>query len=202
MMNQERFNTLEKLDLTKEEALEWVDILTQREQTSSNHKIATNGIICYQNDKGEFSYHRYVDTSRINEIYGFQFSPDWMVALRDERKAYSGLLLLIERHWEAEMYDEYVQRKNWKVCTPECIEEYRTYIRDFLESKDGKTLDACGVFANTMPSILLDLFCVYWIHDNKSYVRYKNGEDVNISHDGRSARIHLFMAVKDAVVTD
>ncbi|MBE6452960.1 MAG: hypothetical protein E7012_05690 [Alphaproteobacteria bacterium] len=47
-------------------------------------KIQTECVICYYAKNGKTSYHRYLDTDRLAEVYGIQISPNLMIALKNE----------------------------------------------------------------------------------------------------------------------
>ena len=203
MMNIEKIQTLEKLDLTREEALEWLDMLAQKEHKSwtdvvANHSainIKTNCIICYKDKKGVFSYHKHVDTSRIKEIYGIQFSPDWMMSVKDEENG------IYHRFGEVEAKElcKNLSDSGWSIARQECFKEYHTHYKYFLQSEDRALLSKLGV-------------TICGMHTFHDYWSWNGLEDTSflspiVPHDMRyreanSGYIRLFRPVKDLTVND
>lgn len=204
MMYFEKINALEKLGLTRDEALEWVDMLAQKQHKPWSEVIAqhiakkhkTDCIVCYKDKDGEFSYHRYVDTSRINEIYGFQFSPNWIITIRDEVKDNS---MLFHRF----TINEAGEKKSnlyghWQMPDESAWNDYIAYYKKFLESEDCKIFHKVGVCI-----LGVHTYQYYWtltkiphICDLKAY------KLVGIQEPTALASIRLFLPVKDVVVTE
>ncbi len=84
-MKKSKITALVNLNLTKEEAQEWINMLEEKEHMDwkevvekhmlNPEKIATKRIVCYKNSDGTLEYHHYVDGSRADSIYAIQVGP-------------------------------------------------------------------------------------------------------------------------------
>ena len=204
MIHIEKIKALEELGLTREEALEWVDMLAQKkhnpwQEVVEKHaavKYKTNCIICYRDKSGEFSYHRYVDTSRINEIYGFQFSPDWIMAIKDEYRdsslMYHTFTIDEAREKLSKLYG------CWQIPDDNTWNDYRAYYKKFLASED------CKIFHKTGICLLgVHTYQPYWTLTQMPHIcDIKTYKPEGLQEPMATGSIRFFLPVKDVVVTE
>lgn len=168
MIHKEKIDALEKLDLTRDEALEWVDMLAQKEHKSWDEVVEqhtaiiykTQCIVCYKDKEGKFSYHRYVDTTRLKEIYGVQISPNWLITLRDEFNSERAFYRKMEKEDVAKLDVHRFTNSGWQVLTKDFLEEYEKYYHSFLNSDDMKIFHK-----NNICLYGISTHFHYWVYD-------------------------------------
>ena len=183
MIHLERLKALEKLGLTREEALEWLDMLAQKEHKSWDEVVKqhaaivykTKCIVCYQDENGKFSYHRYVDTARIHQIYGFQFSPNWLIALKDQMGNY-GFTAKLDMKQVMDVDTHRHANTGWQVLTKDAMDEYKECYSQFIKSSDSALFLKLGIIPFGMQQAF-----PYWTLDeehNKYTLCYPSGRSV------------------------
>ena len=205
-MKQSKIDALDKLGLTKEEALEWIERLARNDRIShKDSRIATNYIVCYKDENGKYSYHRYIDPFRINEIYAVQVMPDWLMTLHDETEKYVDFSIAIDIHWKAQYYDKYAKANGWEVMTLDFLKEYQEEYARFLASDDAALLKK-----NKVKIKDLSYGYDYWVREDKElytgehyslYNLFKT--DASLSdHDAKRGYIRLIKSVKSLPYSD
>ena len=199
-MKQSKIDALDRLGLTKEEALEWIERLAKEERRShKDSRIATKCIICYKDENGKYSYHRYIDPFRINEIYAVQVTPDWLMTLRDETEKYADFPLSLNIHWNAQFYDKYAKADGWEIMTLDFLKEYQKEYERFLASDDGALLKENKV---KIKNLLYGYD--YWVREDKEFYTGEHYSlyslfktDASLSdHDAKRGYIRLIKPVK------
>ena len=175
MIHKSKIDALEKLDLTRDEALEWIDMLAQKEHEPWEKVVKqhtaimykTECIVCYKTIDDEFFYHHYVDTARLKEIYGFQISPNWLITLSDELNPDGKLHRKMKKEQVAELDVHRFTNSGWQVLTKDCLEEYKKYYNSFLNSDDMKIFQKNGLTIGAIHK-----YFTYWVYDEDRN-RYK-----------------------------
>lgn len=197
MIHKTKVDALEKLDLTRDEALEWIDMLAQKEHKSWDKVVKqhtaiihkTECIVCYKDKNGEFSYHQYVDTSRLKEIYGIQVLPNWLITLKEESNPDELFYRKMKKEDVVKLDVHRFTNSGWQVLTKDFLEEYEKHYHSFLNSDDVKIFKENGI-----EILAIHRSFPYWVYDEDRN-RYKLQVLSGVKSDSKQGYIRLVQLV-------